>query len=507
MDQANRRIFLQGAAALMTLPGVIDSARAEEPHIGKLNQGDSPGKPKPIITGQSQAQGIAKFATRTQFEDLTPERRERLKVALLDSLGCGINALGSPPMEAFLGQAKEFGGAEARCTLIGGGHANVLYAGAYNAGLIRYVDFMDSYLAGSELCHPSDNIGAVLAASEHAGRSGKDFLTSLAIAYQVEASLTGAAPFMARGFDLTTQLTYSLGAGIAKALGLDTEKAACAVEICGATGIPLLVARTTPISQWKGLVPAQLSLGCMNGTLLAARGVTGPQYVIEGASGLAAALGNPVHVDWDAQRLDCFDLLALKSYNSAVPTESAIFCLLELRKAQPFNPADVVAIEVAVFQDAYDFTGGGKFGPKTNVHTKEDADHSLPYLLAVAAIDGDVQPEQLEQRRIARPDVQSLLHKVTVRPDAGFTARYPREMPAAVTVRFKGGQSLSHEVAAYPGFSSRPFTWAEIEAKFDRLAGAHTDTGLREEIKAAVRSLENIPVTELMRLLGQVRIG
>jgi 2-methylcitrate dehydratase len=49
-----------------------------------------------------------------------------------------------------------------------------------------------------------------------------------------------------------------------------------------------------------------------------------------------------------------------------------------------------------VFQDAYDFTGGGKFGPKTDVHTKEDADHSLPYLLAVAALDGDVQPAQLE---------------------------------------------------------------------------------------------------------------
>ena len=75
----------------------------------------------------------------------------------------------------------------------------------------------------AELCHPSDNMGAVLAACEHAGGSGKDFLTTLAVAYQVEAALTAAAPFMAHGFDLTTQLTYSLGAGLSKALGLDEK--------------------------------------------------------------------------------------------------------------------------------------------------------------------------------------------------------------------------------------------------------------------------------------------
>src|SRR5271166_1978307 len=111
--------------------------------------------------------------------------------------------------------------------------------------------------------------------------------------------------------------------------------------------------------------------------------------------------------------------------------------MLELRNAHPFDPKDVAGIVGEVFQDAYDFTGGGKFGPKTNVHTKEDADHSLPYLLAVAAIDGDVQPAQLDPARIAKPDVQGLLKKVQFRPDNGFTARYPAEMPARVIVQLK----------------------------------------------------------------------
>ena len=109
-------------------------------------------KPKAIISGQSQAEGMAKFACRVTYQDLTPERRERLKVSILDSLACAIVAIGAPPTAACLAQAKEFGGLNGRCTLIGGGTANVVYATSYNTALVRYIDFMDSFLAGRELC-------------------------------------------------------------------------------------------------------------------------------------------------------------------------------------------------------------------------------------------------------------------------------------------------------------------------------------------------------------------
>src|SRR5579863_2247878 len=458
-------------------------------------------KPKPIITGDSQAQGIAKFASRVTYEDLTHERRDRLKVSVLDSLACAINALGVPPIVACLEQAKQFGGSDARCTLIGGGKANVVYAAQYNTALVRYIDFMDSYLGGEELCHPSDNVGAVLATCEHAKRSGKEFLTALAVAYQVESALTANAPFMAVGFDLTTQLSFSIAAGASKALQLDQARSAASVEICGDV-IPLLVVRTTPISQWKGLNSSQAALASIHGVFLASRGVTGPKYVIEGPNGLAQAVGKSIQVDWDDMTLDCFDRLALKSYNTAIPAQSAVFCVLALHKAHPFGPADIVSIEAEVFQDAYDFTGGGRFGPKHDVHTKEDADHSLPYLLAVALLDGDVQPAQLEPSRIEKRDVQDLMQKVTVRPDAGLTARYPAELASRVTVRLKSGTSFTQEISDFPGAPARPFTWNEIDAKFDKMVAARIDDGLSRKIKDAVCSLENIQISELMKLLA-----
>jgi 2-methylcitrate dehydratase len=254
------------------------------------------GKPGPINTGPSQAEGIAKFACRTKFSDLTVERRERLKVSVLDSLACAVSALGAPPIEACLAQAKEVGGTDGRCTLIGGGQTNVVYAAFYSTALERYLDFMDSNFAHGGLCHPSDNLGAVLAVSDYACRSGEDFLTALAVAYQIETALSAAAPFMVHGFDLTTPLTYSLGAGLSKVLGLDEARTAAAVGICGACGIPLLVVRTTPISQWKGLNSSQVAFECVQGVFLASRGVTGPKYVIEGPNGLAHLLGESIHI-------------------------------------------------------------------------------------------------------------------------------------------------------------------------------------------------------------------
>jgi 2-methylcitrate dehydratase len=186
-----RRKFLKamGSSAASVVTSSI--ALAEESKSQPAGESHCAEKPAAIISGQSQAEGIAKFASRVTYDDLTPERRERLKISILDSLACAINAVGAPPIAACLAQAKEFGGPNGRCTLIGAGKADVVYAASYNTALVRYLDFMDSYLAGAELCHPSDNMGSVLAACEHTRRSGKEFLTALAVGAAVVHEFQG----------------------------------------------------------------------------------------------------------------------------------------------------------------------------------------------------------------------------------------------------------------------------------------------------------------------------
>jgi 2-methylcitrate dehydratase len=126
-------------------------------------------------------------------------------------------------------------------------------------------------------------------------------------------------------------------------------------------------------------------------------------------------------------------------------------------------------------------------------------------LLAVALLDGDVMPAQFEPDRIIRPDVQTLLKRVSVRPNHEYTDQYPHKMPVKITIRLKDGTAIEHEVQDYPGLASHPFTWEAAVEKFDKLVSGRLDEGLGREIKGAVRSLETIQVRDLMKLLGHLK--
>jgi 2-methylcitrate dehydratase len=265
------------------------------------------------------------------------------------------------------------------------------------------------------------------------------------------------------------------------------------------------VVRAKPLSQWKGLASAQSALEAMNTLFLARRGVEGPLQVIEGANGIDNLLHMQVRIDWDKEGYEGVLQSTIKKYNAMIHTQSAVHCMVELVTQNKINPTKVVAIDADVTRMTYDFAGGGLYGVDKFIKTKEQADHSLPYLLAVALLDGDVMPAQFEPDRITRDDVQQLLKKVSVRPNHEYTDQYPREIPAKITVRLEGGKVIEHEVQDYPGMPSHPFTWEDSVKKFDRLVVGRADDGVSRAIKDAVRSLETIQVADLMQLLGRVK--
>src|ERR1700736_3397778 len=183
-------------------------------------------------TNMTEVEQLAAFVVKTAYEDLSEAARRELKICVLDAFGCAIGALEGPPIKMLRVQLEDFGG-KPLVTLIGGGKTAPDRAAFYNSALVRYLDYNDSYIAKKETCHPSDNLGAVLAASEYARRSGREFLTALAIAYQVQCRLSDVAPVRAKGFDHTTQGAYAMAAGVAKALGLDQQAVANAIAISG----------------------------------------------------------------------------------------------------------------------------------------------------------------------------------------------------------------------------------------------------------------------------------
>jgi 2-methylcitrate dehydratase len=243
----------------------------------------------------------------------------------------------------------------------------------------------------------------------------------------------------------------------------------------------------------------------MNTLFLARRGVEGPLQVIEGPNGIDNLLHLRVRIDWDKQGYEGVVESTIKKYNAMIHTQSAVHCMVELSRQHKLDPGKVLSIEADVIRICYDFAGGGHYGVDKVVRTKDQADHNLPYLLAVALLDGDVMPAQFKPDRIIKPDVQGLLKKVAVRPNHEYTDQYPGKMPAKITVRLQDGKVIEHEVQDFPRLPSHPFTWADSALKFDRLVAGRADEKLCREIKDAVRSLENIQVRELMKLLSNVK--
>ena len=454
----------------------------------------------------TQVEQLAAFVVRATYEDLSEVARQELKIRVLDALGCAIGALKGSPIKMLEAQLEDFGG-NPLVTLIGGGKTAPDRAALYNAALVRYLDFNDSYLAKHETCHPSDNLGAVLAASEYAGKSGKDFLTALAVAYQVQCRLSDVAPVRSKGFDHTTQGAYAVAAGVAKALGLGQKKTANAIAISGTANNALRVTRTGSLTNWKGLAYPHTAFAATSDTFLAMHGITGPLEVFEGTKGFMDAIAGHFEIDWLGENLEIVRRTNIKKYNAEFHAQSALEGVLELREVHHLHADEIERIEVEIFDVAYHIIGGGEEGNKLHIQTKEEADHSLPYMVAVALLDGEVTPRQYAPKRIERHDVQTLLRKVEVRPNKEMSELFPEAIPCQIQVFLKNGRILSIEKEDYEGFYTQPMSWEKASEKFERLAKPFTDEELRMGIIEAVARLETLEVQQLTELLTYVRKG
>jgi len=430
---------------------------------------------------------LAAFAGRARWQDVSASSREALKMRVLDGLGCAYGALEAPPVRAIREHTVDFGG-NPLATLVGGGRTSPDRAAFHNGAAVRYLDFNDTFLGRGEACHPSDNLAPVLAAAEYAGASGEEMLTALAVAYQVQLRLSQEAPVRAKGFDHSTQGTYAAAAGVARVLGLDEERTANAIAISGTAFNALRVTRTGALSNWKALAYPNAAFGAIHAAFLARRGVTGPMEVFEGSKGFMDSIAGRFELDWSKEELEAVQLTFIKRYNAEGHAQSTIDAILELRR-EGLRADAIERIDLHVFDVSYEIIGPGA-GDKKKVRTKEEADHSLPYLVASALIDGEMTPVQYATERVSRADVQALLQRVEVEEDAGLSRAFPAHQGVRIEVRLRDGSSRSLERTDYDG----PSTWEEVEGKFAGLGG-------RPGLVEVVKHLDELPVAALAKKL------
>src|SRR5437899_6967442 len=241
------------------------------------------------------AHQLAKYGCELKFEDLSKEVVHEVKRRVIDSLGCALGAWNEEPCAIARRVAMDFS-ARAGSTILGTTHkAPPDWAAFANGCAIRYFDYNDTYLS-KEPAHPSDNISAALAIAESLGSSGRELITAIALAYEVQCRLCDAASIRARGWDHPTYGDFSTALACANLMKLDPEKTRHAVNIAGVACAAMRQARVGELSHWKGAAFANAARHGVYSALLARAGMTGPAPIFEGQMGfekqLGVALGN-----------------------------------------------------------------------------------------------------------------------------------------------------------------------------------------------------------------------
>src|SRR6185312_12250885 len=452
---------------------------------------------------------MSQFALSAQYEDIPEATADQLKRHLLDSIGSFIFAQDQMPIIKLRNAFVDLQGENKNLSIRSLSFDKLAQ---YFTALIRYPDFMDNFLAKESTCHPSDNIGPLLAVDKLVRLSGKDFLLAMAIGYQVECRLTEEMPVMIKGYDHTALLAFSVTAELARVLSLTEAETACALGMAGCAFNPLVTCRTAYTTEWKGFASSSVNAGCATIVLLAKNKMTGPIDLFEKpVKGYNAIYGMELQYDWTNEKFDLIPCCILKSYNAEVHSQPSVEAALQLREQHSFDPSQIEKIDISTFLTAYHIVGGGEYGDRKTVFTKEAGDHSMPYVVAAAIIDGQVYPEQLFPERIGKPDVQDLMQKVNVHTSfplhkpvklAGIldkkTEAYPGKLISEVTIELKNGEKFSLEKESYKGFFLDPFNWDDTIRKFKKLTGNKIDETTKDQIINIIQNLEEHYVSELL---------
>src|SRR5437016_1153944 len=418
------------------------------------------------------AHQLASYASSFRFEDLSKEVVHEVKRRVIDSLGCALGAWNEEPCIIARKVVSEFS-AKHGSTVIGTNHkAPPDWAAFANGCCIRYFDYNDTYLS-KEPAHPSDNISAALAVAARVGATGQELITAIALAYEVQCRFCDAASIRARGWDHVTYGTFSTALACARLMKLSPKKTRHATNIAGVAGAAMRQARVGELSHWKGVAFATAARHGVFSALLARAGMTGPGPIFEGQMGfekqLGVSLGNvgekfavPFPKTEDGPAAMILNT-SIKYWPAEYHSQSAIEAALSLRK-QIDELAEVKSVTIESHDAAVDIIGSEP--EKWRPATRETADHSLPYITAIALIDGEITNKQFEPERFKDPEVWKFLENVKVERNAELSAIYPGAVANIVHVDLADGRRLTKRVDYPLGHAKNPLNDSQVEGKF-----------------------------------------
>lgn len=343
-----------------------------------------------------------------------------------------------------------------------------------NSTMVRDLDLNDTYFSRNP-AHSSDNLGACLAVAEAEGSSAIDVILSILIAFEVQmraCEVTEKSFFKETGWDQTTLVALASAAAAGALLRLDPSRLAHALSI--AACYPAIgEIRAGQLSTMKSASAGLAAARGVEAAYLAREGMTGPREVFEGPRGLGRlVLGE---CDWDALTAPFGDWrlprTCFKRYPAAYIIHSSIDLALALRREHHLIPSDIESVTVEAFgwliEDMVDGMGGTS---RFEIDSRETADHSLPFCVAVSLVDGEYGLRQLNEKRWGAREVRELMGKMRFVHDRRMDECFPPDRPSRLTILTRDGRKLVKEVPYPKGDYRAPFSDQEIADKFRSLS-------------------------------------
>jgi 2-methylcitrate dehydratase len=439
----------------------------------------------------SLARQLAEYAVGLSVDDLDEATVHEVRRRMIDSLACACGAWNANAVNVARRIASRVTSDPGAEFLGGAQQTSPDLAAFVNGILFRYLDYNDTYLS-KEPAHPSDNIPAVLAAAQAAGASGREIITAIALAYEIQCRLCDAASIRAHGWDHVTYGAFSTAASAGKLLGLDADGITQALNLAGTPNITLRQTRAGELSEWKGCAFANAARNGVFAAQLAAEGLTGPAPIFEGEMGFfqqvsgefeLASLADASQPDFMIKRT------SIKFWPAEYHSQSAIHAALELRE-QVSDVTRITKIDIHSFDAAVDIIG--KDPEKWRPKTRETADHSLPYCTAVALVDGDVTLESFSEERLHDESLLALVAKIDIHRDDKLSARYPVGIPNRITITLDDGSQHTAENEFPRGHDQNPMKDGEVTDKFQRLATGLLDTQTQQRVLDTCWALEEL---------------
>ena len=446
---------------------------------------------------------MSRWAESLEYKQLSQEAVYQAKRFLLDSVGCALGGYQQHDVVIALAVLNEIAG-RGPATVIGTGKKlDVVSASLANALMIRCMDYNDIYWK-QDPSHPSDIFPAAMACCERAKSDGKELIVGFVLGHEFEMRLCEAAfpGIRERGWHHATLTAFVSPIVAGRALRLPWEQIQHAIGISASRHCTMGAVTAGKLTMMKNTVDPMATQSGVLAALLAEKGYSGPEHVIDGKEGLAHCYGP----EWKLELLidglgDSWRITqcGMKFFPTEALTHAPISAVLDLVKTHNLLPDNVAKIQIRSLARAADILSDpSKYDPRT----KETADHSLPYVIAAALADRQVTPAQFEMKKIMDPTIRAQLKKVEVVADPEIEKVFPALQRVIVNITTNDGRNFSKQLDYPKGDPRNPLSDAEIEEKFSALAEGVLSKGAQKKLVDAIWNLEKIAsVAKLMALM------